>query len=106
VALLGLQLTVMRIQYLRDVVAGCAGALLVLAVIGLPRAASSGTQLRVDPSSVSQCVPVWPTGTKITTPRAYVPVCYKNLRVPQVPRPPQVSVPQVKAAPPVPAQTH
>jgi hypothetical protein len=95
----------MRIHYLRDVVAGCAGALLVLAVIGVPRVASSGTQARVDPSSVSQCVslPGWRTGTNITTPKVYEPICYKEIpRVPQVPR---VSVPQVKVARPVPAQT-
>lgn len=95
----------MRIQYLRDVVAGCAGALLVLAVIGLPRVAPSGTQTRVDPSSVSQCVslPAWRTGTKITTPKVYVPICYKE--IPRVPQAPRVSVPQVKVARPVPAQT-
>jgi hypothetical protein len=86
----------MRIQILRDVVAGCAGALLVLAVIGLPRAVQSDTQLQTGQGSTSQCL--W--GVGYPKPQAYVPICYQTRQVPQR------LVPAVKAprpaAPPAP----
>jgi hypothetical protein len=82
----------MRSQILRDVVAGCAGALLVLAIIGLPRvSASSNVQMQVKPAPArcTMLLPAYKTPLYSSNPK--MPLCLRVSR--PMPVPPMPSVP-------------